>query len=564
MAAPTYFGAASVPADNGSQAEPGTLTITPPGSMASGDLVLVFCDVGNPQGADVWSVNNDGGQSWTRDLNNQSIISGVQGVAVYRCTFDGTWDANPAFAVAGTGGNNHASAVMLVYRPPSGYTGGWSVDTTPAATSYNAPSTPFTVTVTGQTPSHNQSATVACWKANDDNTWGSLSGSGWAVAGDAQYRNTAAGDISLSFAHYLHDTAAATGNVSKNQATLGGDNGYTVIGSWYATSSGDNLSPSLFTNSATFHTPTITTGAVGLTPSLFSDSDTFNTHTALSVYALTVPLHTNTGTFYVPAVAVINGLVPSLFSDGDTFHSAVVAPGAVNLSPALYSDADSFHAPTIVSSYTLTPSLFSDADVFASATVTPGSVGLTPSLFADGDTFYSATVALGVVNLQPPLYADADSFHAATVAATYSLTPALFSDGDSFYAPAVSAAYSLSSALLSDADTFHAALVVAGPVGLGPSLYSDADTFFAASVSVAASDLSPPLLSDADTFYSHSLTFDQALFPPLLTSGVVYAPQYVGDLWSHPSPASATWVTQSPTAETWTPQAPTNITWTEQ
>lgn len=562
VAAPTYFNSASNPADNGSLAEPQTgAAVTPPSSMVAGDLVVVFLHLSaGATGAPAFTLNNAGGQSWANERNSR-LGGDASYYGIYWCVYDGTWDADPSWDCFALSGTNPFSIVMHVFRPPSGY-GNWALDTASTEASHGIPSSPFTITITGHTPAHNKAVTIAWWSASDDNTCGSLTGAGWVVTGTAQYRNTGGGDQADSFAHYLHDTAAATGNPSKDWSA--GDACASHCISFYAISSGDNLSPSLFTNSATFHTPTITTGAVGLTPSLYSDGDTFNAHTALSVYALTASLHTNAGSFYVPAVAVINDLVPSLFSDGDTFHSATVATGPVNLAPSLYSDADAFHAPTAVSTYLITPSLFSDADAFPSATVTPGSVGLTPSLFADGDTFYSATVALAAVDLQPPLYADADSFHAATVAATYSLTPALLSDGDSFYTSVVSATYSLSSALLSDADTFYAASVAAGPVGLGPSLYSDADTFFAAAVSVAAIDLSPPLLSDSDTFYSHSLTFDQALLPPFLTSGVVYEPHYVGDLWSHPNPAPATWVAQSPTAETWTPQAPTNTTWTEQ
>lgn len=66
----------------------------------------------------------------------------------------------------------------------------------------------------------------------------------------------------------------------------------------------DFLFPSLFTDTDTFYSPTVTPGAVTLTPALFSDTDTF----------------------YAPVVSGPQTLLPSLFTDTDTFHSPTVIP----------------------------------------------------------------------------------------------------------------------------------------------------------------------------------------------------------------------------------------------
>lgn len=177
------------------------------------------------------------------------------------------------------------------------------------------------------------------------------------------------------------------------------------------------LSPSLYSDSDTFNSATVTPGAVNLAPSLFSDGDTF----------------------FSPTVTAISPLTVSLFTDDDTFHSATVTPGAVNLAASLFSDGDSFPSAAVTpGAVDLTPSLFSDGDTFFSATV-GSSYGLTASLFTDGDTFHSATVSPGAVDLAPSLVADGDTFFAATVSASNTLLPGLFTDADTFSSPTVSA-----------------------------------------------------------------------------------------------------------------------------
>lgn len=152
---------------------------------------------------------------------------------------------------------------------------------------------------------------------------------------------------------------------------------------------GQTLTPSVFTDSDTFHAPTVTPGAVSLSPSLFTDADTF--------HAATIGLN----------------LTPSLFSDGDTFHAATVSHG---LTASLFTDADTFHAPTVsVGAVDLAPSLFEDGDTFHAATVSQEGVqNLSPSLFVDGDTFYSPSVASDQT-LTASVFVNANTFHTATV-----------------------------------------------------------------------------------------------------------------------------------------------------
>lgn len=254
---------------------------------------------------------------------------------------------------------------------------------------------------------------------------------------------SAVSNITLSGGYFIE---SATG-VKTYNPTLGTSRDWAAVIATFKGGAG-GLTPSLFTNSNTFYTPTVSTGAVGLAPSLYTDADTFPAATVAANYPLT----------------------PSLFTDGDTFYS-----------------------PTAAASYTLTPALYSDADTFYAATVV-GPQTLEPSLYADADTFYAPTVGSAYA-LTPALYSDADAFYSATVAATYALTPALYADADTFPTPVISATYALTPALYSDADTFYTAAVSQGAHFLQPSLYVEDDTFYSATV--AGGEIATPVKESA-------------------------------------------------------------------
>ncbi len=219
QAAVTYFGSASTPADNSTNTASPT-AVTPPANMVAGDLVLLFAF---GSGTTDPVISQAGGQSWTAlPVRTASSRDG----RTFWAQYNGTWSANPSVTMPGTSNN---IVVMHVFRPTVG-TNTWAVDVTEVAATYTAPASPFTVTRAGITTLTNGALAIAIWTSADDNTWGSLSGAGWNVLGAAQYRNTSgSNDGSQSFAYQVTATAGPTGNVSKNQAALGGDAGGTAI-----------------------------------------------------------------------------------------------------------------------------------------------------------------------------------------------------------------------------------------------------------------------------------------------------------------------------------------------
>lgn len=207
----TYLGSASAPADNGTQAGPGPVTITPVGAMVDGDLVVMFVQY---RGADAaFTISNTGGQNW-------NALTQVDGASSDRrtfwCRFNGTWAASPTVTVSAGVGTGSLSLLMHVFRPTTGLNQ-WAVNVGPTDGTFATPTTPFTVTIAGLTPTQASNVTIAGWFTVLANTWGTLAGAGWVVTGTAQYRNLSGSDTSATFAHQIQTVAAATGSVSKNQ-----------------------------------------------------------------------------------------------------------------------------------------------------------------------------------------------------------------------------------------------------------------------------------------------------------------------------------------------------------
>jgi hypothetical protein len=243
MTAPTFISATSIPADDAAAANAGpTVTIDKDtGALASaqaGDLVVVviqyrnLADTGTNE--QTWNTET-GGQLWN---NTRGVSTASHHCRIFWCRFNGTWTADPSFSNYDSSqtpqGTLALTAVAMVFRPDSA-ADHWVVCNGPLRGTFTAGSTPFTKTITGLTPRRDDTVTLAVWSTADDNTWDSLSGTNWTQSGlSAQYRNTTGSDQSLAIAYQLQGTAAATNNVSLNQATLGGDAGGTQIISFAA------------------------------------------------------------------------------------------------------------------------------------------------------------------------------------------------------------------------------------------------------------------------------------------------------------------------------------------
>lgn len=207
----TFFGISGNPVDNNPHAGP-TVTITPPASMVTNDLVVLYAEY-RATGATI-TISNAGGQTW----NTATTISGSnQSIAVFWCTFNGTWTTDPIIT-AGAGNTNGLTGIMYVFRPNQS-SSSWEVNV-------GATNSASTATTGNQINSINttspRTVTMAFWSSAATNTWTNLSGTNWVRPtfpnSANQIRNTTTGQSHTSAYLIQTNTVGATGNVSQDQS----------------------------------------------------------------------------------------------------------------------------------------------------------------------------------------------------------------------------------------------------------------------------------------------------------------------------------------------------------
>lgn len=231
----TFFGAASTPTDGASATNTSDPTVvTPPSNMLAGDLVFMYGCKRVASGN--IAISEAGGQFWQLGgiiNSSQGTISG----AFFWCTFDGIWTANPSISFTSTTNN---IVVMIVFRstlvPTDWKLENISVNINPGITSAPAAAS-MSILSSGNVPSHSSNVTIGIWNTDDDNTWGTLTGTGWDKTGlSAQYRNTSGQDASASFAYLISPTPPFA-PVTQTELTLGNDGGIT---GWISLTEGFN------------------------------------------------------------------------------------------------------------------------------------------------------------------------------------------------------------------------------------------------------------------------------------------------------------------------------------
>lgn len=210
----THFGSVSVPTDNGAQDDFSTVSITPPTSMVSGQLVFVRVTVRNA--TEGVSQVHAGGQTWTEGTLRQGAS---QTSRSYYCIFNGTWSANPSWASDFQLGAAF-TIFMSVFSPTAGSE--FFLDVADTYNFASAPTTPFDITIAGQTPTSSASVvTIADWSCQSDaRTWALQTG-GWTNAIGTQIRSTTGSGMSMSRAYLIQTSASATGDVTNRQDSTG-------------------------------------------------------------------------------------------------------------------------------------------------------------------------------------------------------------------------------------------------------------------------------------------------------------------------------------------------------
>lgn len=190
----------STPADNGSRTTT-TVPIPVPVGASAGHILVIMS--GDRSGGPTFTVSAAANQTWTkiRDFSNSSM---------YMATYNGSFAGATTIDMLSNGAGFCTSGFCFVFSPPSA--GTWSLDAepldylTPSNTIHNLP---------GVEVSSFQTVSLALWIVGSARTWGTLTGTGWAVAGSAQYRNLGGSDRTYTFAYKACGGRGYTGVVGK-------------------------------------------------------------------------------------------------------------------------------------------------------------------------------------------------------------------------------------------------------------------------------------------------------------------------------------------------------------
>jgi adhesin HecA-like repeat protein len=496
-------------------------TVTPPSGWTLREELTAAGGYGATLGADTGNTNI---RIYSKDVVNALISGGTDQFLFNLAT-------------------NNVSWAFVVHIPTNGGTS-YSVGVADGSrTTAPTAGTPFTVNLTNGSPATNfQSGDMAIWAMcipTDVTTPGQFSahsvtatGATFGTATEFNEPDSGTGNDIGGFSAYASVTSGSSTAAPSITVTATGTvtNVRGPIALIRLRETSQALTPSLFTNSNTFYTPTVAKGAVTLSPALFTNTNTFyspDVTTSGGVQTLTQTARfDNTNTFYSPTIRRI--LSPALYSNTNTFYGPTVTKGAVTLSPARYDNTNTFYTATVTrGAITLAPTLYTNTNTFYSATVTTTKT-LTPARYDNTNSFYTATVT-STYTLTPARYDNTNTFYSPTVtqSGATELLPDLYVNTNSFYSPTVTrGAVTLSPARYDNTNSFYSATVTRGAVTLAPARYNNTNTFYSATVIRAAVTLTPARYNNTNSFYSPTVTQGAVTLSParLNNANAFYSP----------------------------------------
>lgn len=221
----SFFGVGTNPIDGGSLTTVSNITVTFPSGIQNGDLVLfyVYYRGAQPSASQGFYYLTSGG---TGVKNMQTLGTFAFSTNQSATLFFGQYISTQygasisASTQAAGGGNTCCGGQVLVFRPTSSLYKFKYFTRVTTAGSGNA-----TIPSTSNIPAN--SVAIAVWQSEDDNTWGSIGGTGWSKTGlSAQYRNIGGSDFSTAYGYSLLPSGGSDTITSMSQLTLGPDPTY--------------------------------------------------------------------------------------------------------------------------------------------------------------------------------------------------------------------------------------------------------------------------------------------------------------------------------------------------
>lgn len=184
-----------------------------------------------------------------------------------------------------------------------------------------------------------------------------------------------------------------------------------------------DLTPSLYTNTNQFFTPTVSqvAPAQDLTPALYTNTSSFFSATADAANTLAAVRYDNISVFYAPSITQIGPdqtLTAARYDSLNLFYSTslVQSGGTQGLIPALFTNTQNFYAPTVTPTSVLAPSLFTNSQTFYGPSATNINI-IAPPMFADSDFIFPPVISLAgePQTLTASLFINTNTFFTPTV-----------------------------------------------------------------------------------------------------------------------------------------------------
>lgn len=239
----TFVGAQSSPIDGGTSQSTSVTGLALPSGTQVGDFIFVFVSIKGTFGSGSATLpsaypigtSNFAGSGWQipayfgTSVDRIGSGQAVDSTLLYTQAVSSTGASINISANFSGGGNTNTSFQVLVFRPTSPQ---YKLKPLSSIWQYNVGAS-TTYTSSGVSGLPVNSFAIAMFNSSDDNTWGTLTGTGWSKTGlTAQYRNLGGSDSSTTYAYAFFPSGGTSNSVSQTQLTLGFDAGY-VMGYYF-------------------------------------------------------------------------------------------------------------------------------------------------------------------------------------------------------------------------------------------------------------------------------------------------------------------------------------------
>jgi hypothetical protein len=265
-----------------------------------------------------------------------------------------------------------------------------------------------------------------------------------------------------------------------------------------------NIQPDSWTDTVTYHDPTLDPGIVSVLPDSWTD----------------------TVTYYEVSLVSLNYIQPDGWTDTVTYYDPTLDPGIVSVLPDSWTDTVTVYEPVVGGG--IGPDSWTDTVTYYDPTLDPGIVSVLPDSWTDTVTYYDPTLAAGVVNVLPDSWTDTVTYYDPTLdPGIVSVLPDSWTDTVTYYDVSVVSFSYIQSDSWTDTVTYYDPTLDPGIASVLPDSWTDTVTYHDPTLNLGTIQvIFPNFLAESTEVYN----------PTLDLLYKVISPNYWSDVVSIPSP----------------------------